>query len=156
VSVNNLFVIATFENSLFIELAISALEQKDIPKEKILAAPLDKRTEPRQLFDTIHRADGFSLFDGGAILGTCLMLLGAIYGYVLKWGPIIWGIIGAVSGLLLGIFFKLLLMKKNNRGLKNITSEIVIMIRCEDYQWETVEKILWDNGALGLTRIKNN
>lgn len=155
-SVKNLFVIATFENSLFIELAISALEQKDIPKEKILAAPLDKRTEPRQLFDTIHRADGFSLFDGAAILGTCLMLLGAIYGYVLKWGPIIWGIIGAVSGLLLGFSIKWLLLKKNDRGSKKITSEIVIMIRCEDYQWEAVEKILWDNGALGLTRIKNN
>ena len=155
-SVNNLLVIATFENSLFIELAISALEQKEIPKEKILAAPLDKRTEPRQLFDTIHRADGFSLFDGAAILGTCLMLLGAIYGYVLKWGPIIWGIIGAVSGLLLGFSIKWLLLKKNDRGSKKITSEIVIMIRCEDYQWEAVEKILWDNGALGLTRIKNN
>lgn len=153
---NNLFVIATFENSLFIELAISALEQKEIPKEKILAAPLDKRTEPRQLFDTIHRADGFSLFDGGAILGTCLMLLGTIYGYILKWGPIIWGIIGAVSGLLLGFLIKWFLMKKNDLGIKKITSEIVLMIRCEDPQWEAVEKILWENGALGITRIKNN
>lgn len=153
---NNLFVIATFENSLFIELAISALEQKDIPKEKILAAPLDKRTEPRQLFDTIHKADGFSLFDGGAILGTCLMLLGSIYGYVLKGGPIIWGLIGAISGLLLGFLIKMLLMKKNKKGLKKITSEVVLMIRCEEHQWESIEKILWENAALGITRIKNS
>src|SRR4051794_23187426 len=151
-----MFVIATFENSVFIELAISALEQKEISKEKILAAPLDKRTEPRQLFDTIHRADGFSLFDVAAILGTCLMLLGTIYGYVLKWGPIIWGIIGAVTGLALGLIIKLLMVKKNKRGGKNITSEIVLMIRCEDHQWETVEKILWDHTALGITRIKNS
>lgn len=149
-----MMVIATFENSLFIELAISALEQKGIPKEKIFAAPLDKRTEPRQLFDTIHRADGFSLFDAGAILGTCLMLLGSIYGYVLKWGPIIWGLIGAISGLIIGISIKVWIVKKGKIGIKKISSEIVLMIRCEEHQWETVQNILWENLALGVTRVK--
>jgi hypothetical protein len=149
-----MLVIATFENSLFIEMAISALEQKGIPKEKIFAAPLDKRKEPRRLFDTIHRADGISLFDAGAILGTCFMLLGAIYGYVLKWGPIIWGIIGAISGLAIGILIKLWLVKKNNKGTKKISSEIVLMIRCEEYQWDSVEQMLWDNLALGVTHVK--
>jgi hypothetical protein len=149
-----MLVIATFENSLFIEMAISALEQKGIPKEKIFAAPLDKRKEPRQLFDTIHRADGISLFDAGAILGTCFMLLGAIYGYVLKWGPIIWGIIGALSGIVIGILIKLWLVKKNNKGTKKISSEIVLMIRCEEYQWDSVEQMLWDNLALGVTHVK--
>jgi hypothetical protein len=149
-----MLVIATFENSLFIEMAISALEQKGIPKEKIFAAPLDKRKEARQIFDTIHRADGVSLFDAGAILGTCFMLLGAIYGYVLKWGPIIWGIIGALSGLAIGILIKLWLVKKNNKGTKKISSEIVLMIRCEEYQWDSVEQMLWDNLALGVTHVK--
>ncbi|MFP3125978.1 SoxR reducing system RseC family protein [Ectobacillus funiculus] len=151
-----MLVIATFENSTFIELAISSLEQKGIPKEQIFAAPLDKRTEPRQLFDTIHRADGFSMFDTAAILGTCFMLLGAIYGYVLKWGPIIWGIIGAVTGLLVGFLIKLWIVKKGQGGSKKITAEIVLMIRCEDYQWETVEKTLWDYTALGMTRIRGD
>ena len=150
-----MYVIATFENSLYIELAISEMEQKGIPKEKILAAPLDKRSEPRQLFDTLHRADGLSLFDGAAMLGTCFMLLGAIYGYVLKWGPIIWGIIGAVSGLILGFLIKMLLVKKKQGGEKSITAEIVLLIRCEEHQWETIEKILWENTALGITRIHN-
>jgi hypothetical protein len=149
-----MLVIATFENSLFIEMAISALEQKGIPKEKIFSAPLDKQKEPRQLFDTIHRADGVSLFDAGAILGTCLMLLGAIYGYVLKWGPIIWGIIGAVSGLLIGILIKFWIVKKNKGGNKKISSEIVLMIRCEEYQWDSVQQMLWDNLALGVTHVK--
>lgn len=152
-SVSPLFVIVTFENSIFIELAITALEQNGISNDKILAAPLDKRSEPRKLFDTIHRADGLSLFDAAAMLGTCFMLLGAIYGYVLKWGPIIWGIIGAVSGLLLGFLIKLLLVKKSKGGAKNIRSEIVLMIRCEEHQWESVEKIIWENNALGMTRI---
>ncbi|MDF2789406.1 MAG: rane protein [Neobacillus sp.] len=148
-----MFVIATFENSIYIELAITALEQQGISKEFILAAPLDKRKEPRNLFDSIHKSDGFSLFDGPAIFGTCLMLLGAIYGYELEWGPILWGIIGAVSGLLLGFLIKMLMLKKNKRGSKNLSSEIVLMVRCEDHKWELVEKILWDHLALGLTKI---
>jgi hypothetical protein len=148
-----MFVIATFENSIYIELAIAALEKQGIPKDMILAAPLDKRKELRGLFDTIHKSDGFSLFDGPAILGTCLMLLGAIYGYILEWGPILWGIIGALSGLLLGFVIKMLLLKKNKRGSNNITSEIVLMVRCEDHKWDQVEKILWDHLALGLTKI---
>ncbi|WP_129731712.1 hypothetical protein [Ectobacillus funiculus] len=151
-----MLVITTFENSIFIELAISSLEQKGIPKEQIFAAPLDKRTEPRQLFDTIHRADGFSMFDTAAILGTCFMLLGAIYGYVLKWGPIIWGTIGAVTGLLVGFLIKLWTVKKGKGGNKKISAEIILMIRCEDYQWETVEKTLWDYKALGMTRIRDD
>ncbi|WHZ02946.1 hypothetical protein QNH48_29205 [Neobacillus sp. YX16] len=148
-----MFVIATFENSIYIELAITALEQQGISKELILAAPLDKRKELRGLFDTIHKSDGFSLFDGPSILGTCLMLLGAIYGYVLEWGPILWGIIGAVSGLLLGFLLKMLILRKNKRGSSKITSEIVLMVRCEDHKWEQVEKLLWDHFALGLTKI---
>jgi hypothetical protein len=148
-----MFVIATFENSIYIELAITALEQQGISKELILAAPLDKRKELRGLFDTIHKSDGFSLFDGAAILGTCFMLLGAIYGYILEWGPILWGIIGAVSGMLLGFLIKMLMLKKNKRGSKNISSEIVLMVRCEENKWEMVEKILWDHLALGLTKI---
>jgi hypothetical protein len=147
-------VIATFENSIYIELAITTLEKKGILKEKMFAAPLDKRQEQRKLFDSIHYADGVSLFDTGAILGTCLMLLGCIYGFVLDWGPIIWGIIGAVSGITIGIFIKLWIVKKRKGGNAKITSEIILMVRCDDDQLEFVENILWEHLALGITHVK--
>ncbi|SHS43259.1 Uncharacterised protein [Mycobacteroides abscessus subsp. abscessus] len=150
-----MFVIATFENSISIELTITELELYEVPNDQILVVPLDKKREHRQLFDSIHKADGLSLFDGAAILGTCMMLLGAIYGYILEWGPIIWGIIGAVSGLLIGFLIKMLLIKRNKRGTKSLSSEIVLMIRCENHQWHMIENILWKNGALGLSRIKH-
>ncbi|MFX3625463.1 MAG: hypothetical protein ACE3JP_15890 [Ectobacillus sp.] len=149
-----MLIIATFEHSIFIELALTELEQKGITKEKILAVPLDKRSEPRQLFDTIHRADGFSMLDGAAVFGTCFMLLGTIYGYVLAWGPIIWGIIGAVTGLLLGFLIKYIMMKKTRSGSRKITSEIVLLLRCEDYQLEMVQTILWNHMALGVSALK--
>jgi len=154
--VNILLVIATFENSISIELTITELEQNEVPNDQILAVPLDKKKDHRQLFDSIHKADGLSLFDAAAILGTCLMLLGAIYGYILDWGPIIWGIIGAVSGLLIGFIIKLLLlMKRKKNGTNSSSTEIVLMIRCEKHQWHMIENILWKNGALGLSRLRH-
>lgn len=153
---SNMHVVATFEQSVFLEIALSALEQKGIAKSNLLAVPLDKRTVPRRLFDSIHRADGFSMFDAAAILGTCFMLLGAIYGYELTWGPIIWGIIGSLFGIVLGFAIKMFLLKKCNFGTKNIISEVVLMIQCEEEQWETVEKILWDNTALGVSKVLRN
>lgn len=149
-----MYIIASFEQSVFLELAISALEQKEIRKEQILAVPLDKRTEERRLFDTIHQADGFSLFDVAAILGTCGMLLGAIYGMVLKWGPILWGLIGLVAGLLIGFLLKLLFLKKRNNGSgRTITTEVFLMIHCNDTDKKMVEDILWDNLALGVAKL---
>lgn len=149
-----MLILATFENSIFIELAISELEVMGVPKGNIFAVPLDKRREKRKIFDTIHRADGISMLDASAILGTCFMLLGAIYGFVLDWGPIIWGIIGAVFGIILGLVIKLLLVKKNRHGTKKVTSEVVMMVRCEEKKGEEIVHILWDHNALGVSSIK--
>lgn len=151
-----MYVIASFEQSIFLELAITALEQSGIPKHQILAVPLDKRTEDRKLFDTIHRADGFSLFDVAAVLGTCGMLLGAIYGMVLQWGPILWGLIGLCVGLLLGFLFKILFVKRQTKKTKQQhTTEVFLVIRCTHDQNKHVEDILWDNTALGIARLHN-
>lgn len=148
-----MLVVATFEYSLFIELAIASLEQSGIAKEEIFSIPLEARTEPRQLFDTIHRADGINMFDVAAMLGTCFMLLGSIYGYVLTWGPIIWGLIGAITGILTGFIIKFLLIKKSKANSRKIISEVVIMIRCDENHWQTVNKILWDHSALRVAKI---
>ncbi|WP_163536257.1 hypothetical protein [Gracilibacillus sp. YIM 98692] len=152
-----MYIIASFEQSTSLELAISALEQEEITKSQILAIPLDKRTEKRKLFDTIHRADGFSLFDVAAVLGTCGMLLGAIYGMVLEWGPILWGLIGLIAGLLLGYLLKMLFVKKQNKKAikQSSETEVFLMIHCTDDQREMVEGILWDNMALGVAKLKD-
>jgi hypothetical protein len=85
------------------------------------------------------------------------MLLGTVYGYVLKWGPIIWGLIGAIFGMLLGFLIKYAIVKKSRKGLdrgrSGITSEVVVIVQCEESKWETVEQILWENTALGISKI---
>lgn len=153
-----MYIIASFEYSALLELAITALEQKNIPKERILAIPLDKRTEPARVFDTIHRADGISMFDGAALLGAACMTLGAVYGFILKWGPIIWGLIGLFTGAAIGFIFDYFIgRRRRSRGSYRSpgNTEVMLMIRCEDVQVDMVEQILWEHHALGLAKLQN-
>jgi len=144
-------IFATFEHSINIELVISELEQKGI--DDLFAVPLDNRTEERKLFDTIHRSDGVSLSQTGLFLAVIFSTIGASRGFVLDWGPIYWGVIGAFFGFVLGFLFDLFIqkrVKKKQRVLRGKASEVIVIVQCEEKQKEQVEHILWDHLALGV------
>ncbi|MEQ8200205.1 MAG: hypothetical protein ABRQ24_02160 [Syntrophomonadaceae bacterium] len=153
-----MFVAGSFEYNLHLELAISELEKKGIPRDAIAAFIMDSRVEERKILDTIHRADGISSFDAAALLGTFLMLLGAIYGFVLPWGPIIWGIIGFITGSVLGFLgdvFIARLYKRRDSGGKTGTNkgkavQVVLIVECDRARESIVRDIMWDNLALGV------
>jgi hypothetical protein len=143
--------------SSFLELAISLLKERGIHKERIFAVPLDNRTEERKLFDTIHRADGVSLIDIAMALATAFAVIGTSVGFILAWGPIYWGLIGAFLGFTLGFgikFFYLKVVKKKQRLLRGKHSEVILIVECDDNQVELVEGVLWDHLALGVAKIK--
>jgi hypothetical protein len=146
-----MYIVSTFEYSTYLELAITGLEKQGIKRENILAIPLDRRAEERKLFDTLHRSDGVSLFDGAAVLGTIFMVLGTIYGFVWEWGPIIWGLIGLAFGALIGFIFDFILTKRRDRIRRNVpevATEVILLINCEERQIEMIEDILWEHQAL--------
>lgn len=150
-------VFSTFEHSAYLELAISSLEKIGVKKEKILAVPLINRAEERRLFDTLHRADGISLFDKGAALGTALAVIGASIGFELQWGPIYWGIIGAITGFIIGFlidFFIFKVVHKRKRLLRGKRSEVVVVVDCPQELVEKVEEVLWEHLALGVAKVR--
>ncbi|MDH7479874.1 MAG: hypothetical protein QHH02_07680 [Syntrophomonadaceae bacterium] len=153
-----MFVLAAFDHSYHLELAITDLEKRGIQRKNIGAVPLDIKKEPPRLLDTLHRADGISLFDGAVILGTVFMILGAIYGFVLRWGPIIWGLIGLFAGAALGFALDSLLGRVQHRNRAKRAAgrspEVVLIIRCQQREYEMVERVLWDNQALGVGIFK--
>ncbi|GAE28675.1 hypothetical protein [Halalkalibacter hemicellulosilyticus] len=152
-------VFSTYEHSTYLELCITELEQMGIDKESILAVPLDNRVEQRKLLDTLHRADGVSLFDKGAAIGTAFSVIGASIGFTLEWGPIYWGLIGAASGFILGFIIDYILFKvvhKRKRQIRGKTSEVILVVNCSKDQIEKVEKILWANLALGVATLENS
>lgn len=149
-------VFSTFEHSTYLELAITSLQKIGIKKENILAVPLINRVEERRLFDTLHRADGISLFDKGAAIGTAFAVIGASIGFVLEWGPIYWSLIGAASGFIIGFLIDYIIFKvvhKRKRELKGKKSEVVLVVECPSELVEKVEEVLWEHLALGVAKV---
>ena len=153
-----MYLVASFQYCMHTEIAIAKLEDMGIKKEQILAVPLEIRGETRNIFDTIHHSDGLSMLDGGAILGTAGMVLGVIYGFVLEWGPIIWGLLGLGVGFLIGFLLDILFSKlkhsKARRSEKD--GELFLMVQCDPPQVEQVKKTLWDHLALGVAVLPRN
>ncbi len=147
-----MYTIATFEHSVFLELAIQALQKQGVNKEKILAVPMTKNSEEPMFFDTIHTSDGQSTLDVPCILAVLFGALGSIYGFVLYWGPLIWGLIGIVFGILLGLVIKIY-SKKLSFKQNAKKSEVVLLIEVLENQAPMVEKTLWAHHAIGVSRL---
>ena len=150
----DMYIVSTFDHSNYLELAITAIQMKGIAKENILGVPMDKRGEDRKLIDSIHSSDGLSLLDLPLLLGALFCLFGSIYGFILTWGPILWGIIGLLLGFSLGLIIKLIVTKKYDNRQKNTkATEVVLIIDCKENQLETVKDLLWEHHALGVRQL---
>ncbi|MDX5473917.1 MAG: inorganic phosphate transporter [Bacillaceae bacterium] len=150
-------IFSTFEHSSYLELSITSLEKIGVSRENILTVPLINRVEDRRLFDTLHRADGISLFDKGAAIGTAFAVIGASVGFVLEWGPIYWGLIGATVGFILGFIIDYIIFKvihNRKRVLKGKQSEVVLVVECSKELVDKVEEILWEHLALGVAKVE--
>lgn len=149
-----MYVVSAFEHSIYLELAITAIQMKGIKKENIMAIPLDKKGEQIKLFDSIHGSDGLSLFDLPAILAVIGGIFGGIYGFALKWGPLMWGLIGIVICFAIGLVIKLIAVKKySDRQNDKRGTEVVVIIECIEDQLEMVKNILWSHKALGVRKL---
>jgi len=149
-----MYIVSTFDHSNYLELAITAIQMKGVAKESILGVSMDKRGEDRKLFDTIHSSDGLSMLDLPIILATLFCLFGSIYGFILTWGPVLWGLVGLLVGFSLGLLIKLITTKKyDNRQKKLRATEVVLIIECKENQVEMVKDVLWEHHALGVRKL---
>lgn len=150
-----MYTVATFEHTIFLELALQALQKQGVPKEKILAVPMSKKKKDPLIFDSIHRSDGQSTLDVPCILAVLFGALGSIYGFVLYWGPLIWGLIGIVFGLLLGLALKIYSKKLSFKQYLKKT-EVVLIVEGLENQTEMIEQTLWNHHAIGVSRLDSD
>ena len=154
---DNMYIISTFDYSVNLEIAITSIQMKGVEKESIFAVPVDKSNEKSNIFDTIHHSDSVSLIDLASILGAIFMLFGSIYGFVLKWGPVWWGVIGLAFGFGVGVVIKYIYLKKYlNRRKSTREPEVVLIIECKETIIETVVDTLWSNHALGVSKLDHD
>lgn len=151
-----MYVVASFDYSSYLDLAITTLEENGIFKDNILAVPLDKRQEQRKIMDTIHYSDGVSLADLAAALATAFAVFGSSFGFIWTWGPIIWGLIGAAVGAIVGFIIDWLFTRKRARReiKKEKSTEVFLVIQCEgERQAEMAKQTVWDHFALSVAKI---
>jgi hypothetical protein len=149
-----IYITASFDHSIKLEIAISELEQKGITSDNICAIPMSSPQKKIKMFDTIHRADGMSLFDLPTVFGTILMLFGVMWGFMWTWGPIIWGLLGFFGGGAVGFVFKYLYYRlyaqKQPKAGKE--TEVVLIVACQKKDAEMVEQVLAGHLALSIGR----
>ncbi|WP_334073495.1 MULTISPECIES: hypothetical protein [Paenibacillus] len=150
-------IFATFQYSVFTEILISELEEKGVTD--IYAVPLDSRKQAPRLMDTLHRSDGVSFLDKAFVFAFLFSTIGASKGFVWAWGPVMWGLIGAAAGFILGLLISVLTYwlkqrKHRNKRTDKRKSEIILIVTCEESQSKLVEDLLWDHMALGLAKTK--
>lgn len=146
-----MFIISVFELSSRVEEAVTALEIEGIPREGIKAVPMESRNESRKMFDSAHYSDNAISLALGFVMAVFGTFFGIIYGFSLYWGPILWGVIGAVTGFATGLGFCLLkaaIKKKNQR--QACKPHAVIIVECQPEQKEKVTSILWTSAAMGV------
>lgn len=152
---NKMRIISTFDHSLYLEKAIVTLEKQGIQKEKIFAVPMKKSNESSTIsLDTIHHSSGQIFLDIPSLVATFLCALCTIYGFVLHWGPVLWGLIGFIGGFIIGCIIKVVMIKlSSNRAKKRSKTEVVLMIDCDKELVNKVEQILWSNQAFGVSVV---
>ncbi|WP_208591093.1 hypothetical protein [Gracilibacillus suaedae] len=146
---SNVQIIATFEHSPFVEMAIHDMETLGVPKQNIVALPLENLESSTHIIDSLHRVDGRSVLDGAMVSGTIFMLLGTIYGFVWQWGPVIWGLIGLLGGFFLGLIIELVLNKKKLKVFSERKSEVFMQITCNASLQDQMIKVLKTRKANG-------
>ncbi|RXT03712.1 hypothetical protein [Ammoniphilus sp. CFH 90114] len=146
---NTVQIIASFDHSPFVEMAIHDMETMGIPAQNIIALPLENNDAKTHIIDSIHRVDGRSILDGAMVGASIFMVLGTIYGFVWKWGPVIWGLLGLIGGFILGLIVELLLNKKKLQVFASRKSEVIIQVTCDSSLQNQTINVLKTRRAIG-------
>ncbi|MCE3202258.1 hypothetical protein [Paenibacillus sonchi] len=146
-------VFSSFESSVYVELAILALEQDGFGRESIAAVPMEPTTRSISLSDSICRAEGVGVIDMAAILGTIFAVLGASFGFELRWGPILWGLIGLALGVCASFILFLMAGKRLNHTASGSKAVVILIIHCEQGDSHKAIQILKQFSAISIGNL---
>lgn len=148
-----MLVVGAFEHSLELEQALNELEHNGVPRSSILIVPMD--TDPDTTYQFVSKRDDlhYKGIEVGIACATAFAVVGTSVGFVLAWGPIVWGLISALAGFIIGFGVIFLTKKKNYRQLPKKLPEITVIIQCPKNQSPAVMKILWKYPVLSVGRV---
>lgn len=129
-----MLIIGTFEHSIELEQALGELEHNGIPRSHILVVLMDAHPNISGRF--INKSNDFYSkgIEVGLASGTALSVVGTSMGFILKWGPIIWGLISAGIGFFTGLSLYALANRNTHRHLPKKINEVTVIVQCGESQ----------------------
>lgn len=145
-----MLIMAAFHLSLEMEEALLILEKDGVERRSIMVVPLYTEQEGESGFS--ERSDWVQAsFEAGMALGTASAVVGISQGFIREWGPLIWGLITAISGFAVGFglcaLFHYRLWRKLTPGRH---PEAMVVIRCQDEEISRIRTVLWRHRALSV------
>lgn len=145
-------IIGAFEQTIELEQALLVLENH-VAREQILVVFMDD--EPSQIELTGRTRDIRSnAFEFGMATGTGTSVIGISAGFALAGGPIIWGLLSGIVGFSIGFGLYYFPRKKKARsGLPKKMPEATVIVRCTEYQSDSIKEVLWKHSALTIGTV---
>jgi hypothetical protein len=148
-------IFATFEQSIEIEQALAELEGSFISQDQILVVYMDNEPLPVQLTGRTRQIHS-NAFEVGIASATGSAVIGASIGFVLAWGPIIWGLICVIIGFTISYCVYYFLKKeKVHTHQQKKEPEILVIIQCTEILAHPIREILWKYQALTVGKTED-
>ncbi|WP_166238760.1 hypothetical protein [Paenibacillus turpanensis] len=145
-------IVALFSYTENVDLFLIEMKRRGFGDSNLLVVPLKKADYPLTI-EAVSRG-GRTHWDMAFFTGTICMLLGCIYGFVLAFGPVLWGLFGLIFGMIFGYFLQWCYEKwKGNRKKTMQKSFIVIMVRCPKTQENEIHSVLYKHHAYALGKV---
>lgn len=142
-------IIGIFEQSIELEQALAELENSSIPKKHIRTVFMDN--DPKKNNFREHAPHAFEI---GISVATGFSVIGASFGFVMTWGPILWGLITAIVGFYIGLGLYYLVKKQRGQKKSN-NREVTVLIQCNENQSYHIQNVLWNYQALSVGLFEN-
>ncbi|MBC8062990.1 MAG: hypothetical protein H7Y18_20355 [Clostridiaceae bacterium] len=144
-----LIIIGTFQHSNELELLLASLENNHIARKYIMVVPMDVDPKNPFQFQSRKRDLYYKAMEVGIACATGLSVVGASMGFILKWGPVFWGLIASIIGFLIGFGIYLFLKKFSiYRHLPSKLPEVTVVVQCQDEQSGLIIDGMWKYCAL--------
>ncbi|MFC3798489.1 hypothetical protein [Cohnella sp. GCM10012308] len=140
-----MLLIGCFAHTIELEQALADIERSGVDRMHILAVGMNLRA------DASAEAKQSDAVEMGAAWATALAVIGVAAGFGLAWGPIVWGIVGAIVGFAAGYCLQRIWLRGPARsGTTAPAPEVTVIVQCPAGMSDTVRFVMYRRGALSV------
>lgn len=139
-----MLIVGTFQHSIELEQALAMIEVSGIARRHILVVTMDPGQEGSSNSRSISRDSHSKRIEVSIAVATGAAVIGASAGFILRWGPVIWGLIACLVGYVVGYgIYSLFVMANRGQQFPKKLPEITVIVQCQEKDCAQVREIMW-------------